>query len=89
MNDAKRSEKNDIPITIVQQKEENKQSALEPKAAFSLHSDAENLNKINSSTTSCQHQLKNLLMVDKSEESYEKESPDTRPQNETSFIEVR
>ena len=88
-NDARRSEKNAKPISIVQHKEDNKQSVQEPNAAFSLQSDAENLNKINCSTTSCQDQLKNSLMVDKSEESYEKQPQDARQQNETSFIEVR
>ena len=87
-NDARRSEKNAKPISIVQHKEDNKQSVQGPNAAFSLQSDAENLNKINCSTTS-QDQLKNSLMVDKSEESYEKQPQDARQQNETSFIEVR
>ena len=87
-NDA-RSEKNTIPISIVQHKEDNRQSVQEPNAAFSLQNDAENLNEINCSTTSCQDQLKNLLSAEKSEESYEKQPQDTRQQNETIFIEVR
>ena len=77
-NDAKRSEKNAKPISIVLQKEEKKQSALEPNAA-----------KINSSTSSCQYLPKNSLMIDKSEESYDKQPQDSSQENETSFMEVR